>query len=968
MEPPQATVSGTVTDTSGNPLAGVNLVVESKNTGTISGLDGSFAIQASPSDVLIFSMVGFKTLSVPIADREEVLVSMEEDVTQLGEVVLNAGYYTVSERERTGSIEKVTAVDIEKQPISNPLAALQGRMAGVYIQQSTGIPGGDFKIRIRGTNSLRPNGNEPLYVIDGVPFPSTSIKDSRVGSASVTSSPLNNINPLDIESMEILKDADATSIYGSRGANGVVLITTKRGSTGKIRFNVHIQTGTARIAHKMDLLNTEQYLQMREEAFVNDNGTPTQGNAPDLTVWNRNRYTDWQDELLGGTAYMNNVQLSASGGNEQTTFRLGGGFRKETTILPGSFGVKKINGSLNLNHRSNDGRFRASVTASFVHDHSDMLSGLLLFPALKLAPNAPKLYDEDGNLNWADNTWSNPLAELKKKYKSDTGNLITNASIAYELLSGLEFSSGLGYNTMFTRESQYTPITSIRPSYRAFTPRSANRNTSALSTWIWEPQLKYQKELGKFRLTTMVGATLQKTTDHSFVANAKGFNSDALLENFQAATTLEIYEDSETKYKYQAIFARANLSFNDTYFLNLTGRRDGSSRFGPGKQYGSFGALGAAWIFSNESIFGNGSMLSFGKLRGSYGTTGNDQIGNYQYLNLWSPVSQPYQNISGLTPSRLYNPNFGWETNTKLEAALDLGFFDDRILLGTSYFRNRSGNQLVGLPLPGTTGFTSIQSNLPATVENTGWEFQLTTKNVDTEAFQWNSSLNLSILRNRLLEYPDLENSPYASTYVVGEPLSVLSGYKYTGVDPTTGVYSFGDVNGDGFLSFPDDVQVLGDLTVDFFGGVQNSFQWGNLGLEFLVQGAKQRGTSAALTFDPPGFLSNQPIEVLDRWREQGDVANVQRYASTYNEAAFTYYDLLVSDYPLVDASFLRLRNISISYDIPFPSKSNIGLRCYLQGQNLVTITNYRGLDPENPGVNQIPNLKQYTLGLQFNF
>lgn len=964
----QTTVTGTITDPNGQPILGATVRIADSNTGTVTDLNGAYRISAQSGDILIFSAIGFKTERVTVTQERTINVQLSEDVTQLEEVTLNAGYYTVSERKRTGSIEKVTAADIEKQPISNPLAALQGRVTGVYIQQNTGLPGGDFNIRIRGTNSLRLNGNAPLYVVDGVPFPSTSIKDSRVSSATVTSSPLNNINPLDIASIEILKDADATAIYGSRGANGVVLITTKKGSSGTVKFNVHMQTGTARIAHKMDLLNTEQYLQMREEAFANDNLTPTPANAPDLTVWDRNRHTDWQDQLLGGNAYMNNVQLSASGGNERTTFRLGGGFRNETTILPGSFGVKKINGLINLNHKSTDNRFTASVSASFVHNHSDMMSGLLLFPALKLAPNAPELYDEDGNLNWADNTWTNPLAELEKKYKSNTGNLITNANLAFELLPGLELSSGMGYNTLFTKESQFTPLSSIRPTYRAFIPRSANQNTSSISTWIWEPQLKYKRKFGKLGMNTLLGATLQETSNQSFVINAKGFNSDALLENMQAATTLEVYKDSETKYKYQAIFARINFSYDDTYFINLTGRRDGSSRFGPGKQYGNFGALGAAWIFSNEKPFEQGSVLSFGKLRGSYGTTGNDQIGDYQYLNLWSPVAQPYQDQTGLIPSRLYNPNFGWETNIKMELALDLGFFNDRLLFSSNFFQNRSGNQLVGLALPGTTGFTTIQSNLPATVENTGWEFQLNTKNVSSDTFQWNTSINLSVLRNKLLEYPDLEDSPYANTYVIGEPLSVFNGYRNTGVDSATGVYSFEDANGDGFLSFPDDVQVLGNQSVDFYGGIQNSFQLGNLGLEFLIQGVKQTGSSAEFSFDPPGFKSNQPTRVLNRWQNEGDVAHVQRFTSTYNDAAFKYYDLLVSDYTLVDASFLRLRNVSIAYDVPLPDKSNIGLRLYLQGQNLVTITNYKGLDPENPGVNEIPNLRQYTLGLQFNF
>ncbi len=295
LEPPQATVSGTVTDTSGNPLAGVNLVVESKNIGTISDMDGSFTIHAGPDDVLVFSMVGFKTISVSIGGRDEVFVSMEEDVTVLGEVVLNAGYYTVSERERTGSIEKVTAVDIEKQPISNPLAALQGRMAGVQIEQTSGLPGANFNIRIRGRNSIRSDANEPLYIVDGVPFASTSIGE---GQASVVLpggpiSPLNNINPSDIESIEVLKDADATAIYGSRGANGVVLITTKKGVRGPIRATLDIITGLGKVERTLDLLGTSDYLVMRKEAFANDGVEQFPSNAYDVNgTWNPDRYTD----------------------------------------------------------------------------------------------------------------------------------------------------------------------------------------------------------------------------------------------------------------------------------------------------------------------------------------------------------------------------------------------------------------------------------------------------------------------------------------------------------------------------------------------------------------------------------------------------------------------------------------------------------------------------------------------------
>ena len=384
LEPPQSTISGTVTDTSGNPLAGVNLVVESKNVGTISDLNGSFSITADPNDVLVFSMVGFKTVTVPIAGREEVFVSLEEDVTVLGEVVLNAGYYTVSERERTGNIATIDASVMDKQPVGNPLAAMQGHLSGVNIVQNTGVPGGGFEIEVRGRNFI--NGvTDPLFIVDGVPFGSQSLGSNDVSGQifSGNISPLNAINPNDIESIEVLKDADATAIYGSRGANGVVLITTKKGRVGKTRFDAHVSSSLGRVSHFLDLMDTQQYLELRREGVLNDGfGDALENPAydsfwPDITVWDQDRYTDWQKELIGGTAYRNNAQLSVSGGGAQTQFLISGSYQRETTVFPGDANYKRTNLHSKVNHQSNNNRFRIDLSTQYAHENNLMPLSLI---------------------------------------------------------------------------------------------------------------------------------------------------------------------------------------------------------------------------------------------------------------------------------------------------------------------------------------------------------------------------------------------------------------------------------------------------------------------------------------------------------------------------------------------------------------------------------------------------------------
>lgn len=976
LEPPQATVSGIVTDTSGNPLAGVNLVVESEHIGTMSALDGSFTITAGPSDVLVFSMVGFKTLTVPIAGREEVFVSLEEDVTVLGEVVLNAGYYSVSERERTGNIATIKAEMMEKQPVGNPLAAMQGQLSGVNIVQNTGVPGGGFTIDIRGRNFI--NGvSDPLFIVDGVPISSQSLGSNDVSGQILGGniSPLNAINPNDIESIEVLKDADATAIYGSRGANGVVLITTKKGRVGETRFNAQMSSSLGRVTNFLELLNTQQYLELRREGVVNDGfGDFLENPAfdfawPDIKTWDNDRYTDWQEELIGGTAYRNNLQLSVSGGSERTQFLISGSYLKETTVFPGDANYKKANVNSNISHQSDNGRFKINLSTIYTREDNLMPRSDLTNVAYTLEPNAPEIYDDEGNLNWEDNTFDNPFAALEERFGQASHTLISNALLSYALLPDLEVRTSLGYNRYQLDSYRTLPSSAVNPG-RGLTPQtysSLTLNSADRESWIVEPQISWKPTWNKFDVEVLLGTTFQKETAQQFVQRGRGYPNDQLIRNLAAASTVEVLGDTDSEYAYTAVFGRVNVNFLDRYILNLTGRRDGSSRFGPGRQFGNFGAVGLAWLFSEEKLFANSSWLSFGKLRGSYGTTGSDNIGDYRFLDTYDVTGFDYNGINILEPTGIFNPLFGWESNTKLEVGLELGFFRDRVRLGTSFFRNRSSNQLIGIPLAATTGFSELTGNFDATVENTGVEVDVNAMMFQGKDFGWSTRFTLTVPKNKLVAFDGLEDSTFADRYIIGEPLTIVRLYESLGVDPETGIYQFEDFNGDGEITSLGDREWLENLAPKFYGGFGQNIRWGNLGLDFFFQFKKQKAFNELRAFAVPGARRNLPIRLLDRWQEPGDEATVQLASAGLAPGEDTGALQSRSNAAVSDASFIRLRNITLNYRIP-----NLGdrldINVYLQGQNLWTITNYTGPDPEQPSTVRLPQLRQLTLGLQLGF
>ncbi|WP_281638282.1 SusC/RagA family TonB-linked outer membrane protein [Flavobacterium marginilacus] len=968
----QHQVQGAVTDGS-NPLAGVSISIKNKpNSSTVSDYNGHYTLSAAPEDTLIFTYIGYKTEIVPIQGRSTMNIILQENATSLQEVKINAGYYSVKNSERTGSISKITSKDIEKQPVTNVLATMQGRMAGVFITQSTGTPGGSFDIQIRGQNSLRSDGNKPLYIIDGVPYSSDAVGSDLTGTVLPGPvSPLNSINPADIESIEVLKDADATAIYGSRGANGVVLITTKKGKEGKTRFTASLSGGLGKVTRFMDLMHTQQYLQMRREAFAND-GIPYGPADYDVNgTWDQNRYTDWQKVLIGGTSQINDAQTSLSGGSSQTQFIISGNYHKETTVLPGDFSYKKANLHASLNHESENKKFHLNFSMGYTAQKNNLPGTDLTRQTILLPPNAPALYDAQGNLNWENSTWTNPLSNFEGKYTAVTNDFFSSSLLSYAVFQSLIAKASFGFTDTRFEDSKTTPSTIYDPAYEVGSEYSSLYvNSTARKSWIIEPQLSWSKTFEAGKIEVLAGGTLQQQTTSQLVQEAIGFSSNSLINDLSSAFNVHALLDDESVYRYQAFFGRVNFSLQERYFLNITGRRDGSSRFGPSRRFASFGAIGTAWLFSNETfIQENLDFLSFGKLRITYGTSGNDQIGDYQFLDTYDSSGNNYGGVIGLDPTRLFNPDFGWETNKKLELALETGFCRDRIFLTAGWYQNRSSDQLVGIPLPGTTGFSSIQANLEAAVQNRGVELTLRTVNFQRQSFGWTSSFNLTIPKNELLSFPNLQGSTYKNLYVIGEPLNIKKVYHYTGMDRETGLYQFQDFNGDGLLTANEDKQYVQDLNPKYYGGFQNSLSYQNWQLDFIFQFVNQLNYNVSYGTGNPGTMSNQPVEILDHWQNPGDIAEYQQYTTGINKDAATAFSrYYASDAIITDASYIRLKNVSLSYTIPGQWLKKIKCRVVFQGQNLLTITSFQGADPESKYRTSLPPLKVFTTGLQLTF
>lgn len=965
-EEKQTAVTVLVTGEDDHPIPYASVIV--KPSGKMGQTDDNGVVrllQVQRNAELMVSSIGYSTAYVPINGNSVLKINLQPSMSNLDEVMVIA-YGTSSRRNLTGAISRVTAAEIAQQPTGNPILAMQGRVPGLYINQLSGLPGGEIKVELRGRNSIAA-GNNPLYIVDGIPFPATALTLNNVlpEGAAISplkaSNPLNMLNASNIESIEILKDADATSIYGSRGANGVILITTKKGQAGKTSLDVDVYSGIGTTSRQMQFLNSAQYLEMRREAMQNDKIDP-QNADPDL-AWGNSRYTNWEKVMLGGTASISDAQLAIHGGSSMFRYRVAGGYRKETTVYPGSFRFDKASLQTNLIFTPND-RTETILKIGYTNDRS-YLPTTDLAAYTRTAPNAPESYI-NGNLNWENGSYDNPMGALLRPYKAYTEFLTMNLVSRYRIWKGLRFETSMGFSKIFVDEKQPTPFYSLNPAsgnnidgggYTTF-------GNNYFRNWIIEPQLRYEGPFAKGKLAILAGLTFQEDIrdQKGFLATKFAGGAAEQLENMLAASQIEALGYKYYQYRYNAFFGRINYNYQGKYIFHGTVRNDGSSRFAPNSEFATFFSAGTAWIFSEENWVKMAlPSLSFGKLRASYGTSGNDQIKDYAYMATRSPGNM-YDGQRGLVPERLSNNRYRWEKSRKFETALELGFLRDKILLRTAYYYNLSTSQLVNYPLPLITGANSVLNNVPARVKNTGWEFELNSTIVKKEKITWNTFFNLTVPWNKLVSFPNIETSSYNSRLSVGDPLDIVKAYEYMGIDPESGLYTLVDIN--------KGLNSLKPTGPTLYGGLQNNLEFNNWRLDLLFQFVAQQRYNYLLADQPPGTpFVNQPLAVMDRWRSPGGKAAFQRFTQSLGEAYEHFILAQQSDASITDASFIRLKSVNLSYNLPkrWIEKARLhSARLFLQGQNLLTITSYKGRDPEVAADRDVyPPLRVYTAGIQ---
>ncbi|WP_285009645.1 SusC/RagA family TonB-linked outer membrane protein [Pedobacter faecalis] len=984
-------VRGKVVDSLGNGLAGATVSVKGgKGTHTLA--NGDFYIKNVKEDaVLVVSFLGYVPKEQKVK-KDFVYVQLKLSSSKLDEIQIMA-YGKTSRRLSTGNISTIKGDDLLLNPVDNPLSALIGRIPNLSVTPTSGLPGAPLKTQLRGQSSLMGTSSEPLIIVDGVPL-SNNVDPGyyNLFSGGALSS-LSLLNLSDIESVDILKDADATSIYGSRGGNGVILITTRKGNPGETKINMNGQFGLSSVVKKIPLLNTAQYLEMRREAFKND-GVEIQttnpyepGYAVDLSLWDQKKYTDWQEELLGKSARTYNFQGSISGGTSMIQYFLSGGYNTQGFVFPGDSNWQTGTGNISISGKSRGGKFQFNLNGGYSSNKSKTPIQTSVVTALTLPPNAPDIFNKRGGLNWETDpltglaSWANPYAGMLNPNSSKANNLRSTVDIGYQATSELKVKATIGFNEVRTNSKYFETIAAQDPGIWEYVTGQSNFTNSLATSLNVDPQVNYSKVFKGSKLDILVGATLQSQNVENEWINGSGYTNDALLNSLGAAFSTNAINRS-SQYKYFGVYSRANYILQNRYLLNVSTRRDGSSRFGPGNQFGNFASVGTAWIFSNESFFKSASsILSFGKIRASLGSSGNDGIGDYKYVEQYTTMNNVlYQGLRPLLTMGVTNPDYHWESIRKAEVGIELGLFKDKFIINATYFRHKSSSQLGGRTLPFTAGGLSVVENQLATIRNSGYELIINSVNIKTPKFNWNSSLTFGMLGNRLLAIPEsfVMNSPSLLYYSergespIGKPFNGFVGaYEFKGVDPATGLYQF--LTKAGTITTEADAFAYSkkvNIAPKFQGGLSNSISYSSFRVDFFVQVTKQLGYNPLhnLIFLNPGVPKNQLVENYNNWRNIGDKKSIQKFSQQgFNEAVDAYYRISSSDRAWVDASFIRLKNVALSYDLPpFIIKKGYikNLRLFTQAQNLLTLTKYKGFDPETQDVASLPPLRTLSFGL----
>lgn len=996
-------VRGTVTDQQGAPIAGASVQLKNGTIGAGTDSSGAFRLNIpNGNGTLIFSSVGFAAQEVNIRNQSNVTVRLVAASNLQNEVVV-VGYGTQRKRDVTGSVTSLNPEDFNRGANVSVTQLIAGRAAGVNITQTSSEPGGGLSVRIRGASSVNA-GNDPLYVIDGLPIENSAPVSGDAGrgfpAGSQARNPLNALNPNDIESVEILKDASAAAIYGSRGANGVVLITTKKGKTGQLSVNYDTYFANQTVARKLGILTTSQYILAQNELSVARGGAPVFSSTDIAAI---GAGTDWQS-LIFRDAPLQSHNLSLSGGNTNTKYYVSlNMFNQKGVVI--SSGIKRYIGRINLEHGGNQFRFGFNLNTSLTNDDLVAFGGTgfnagagIINAAIQFFPTVSPYDSSGGFARYYNIDMENPLA-LANGVDAIQETSRTFGSIfgEYTIFPGLKARLNLGTDYTNSRRDVYNS-TATKAGFASGGVASVFNGTR--SNYLAEATLDYTKQFADHKIGMLGGYTYQYFLNNSFSASNVGFPSDLNGTNSLAAgsTSLAQVGSNKNTNKLQSFLGRINYGYKEKYLLTATLRADGSSRFGINNKYGYFPSFSGAWQIGSEPFMQNINQVTNLKLRAGYGLTGNQDIGNLNSVATFT--SSGGANLGGTTligqaPTRIPNPDLKWESTAQFNVGIDAGFFRNRINLTVDYFRKTTKDMLLSLPVSATTGFNSQLTNI-GSIENKGWEVLLETKNF-TGKFNWTTTLNMATLKNKVTSIGPLSqiltgSLPFTNQITViqpGFPLAGYYGYQYTGVFQTgedivrspqpaaqPGYLKFRDVSGDGKID-ANDRTLIGNPLPEFTYGINNSLSYRNFSLDVFLQGVSgvdilnQNLLEALFPLDPLRNTLAEPI--LNRWTPSNPSAKWPS-AVGYN----TYAAQRINSLTVEDASYLRLKNLALAYQVPLGNLKAIkSVRVYVTGQNLVTITTYSGYDPEvsvngdgnvRVDYNAYPVARTYLIGLNIGF
>lgn len=971
----QITVQGVVKDQTGETVIGASVMEKGTTNGTITGIDGDFSLNMSPNGTLVVSFVGYKTQEVQVKGQKQLQVVLSEDAEMLDEVVV-IGYGTMKKSDLTGAVSSIGNKDIKDSPVSNLGQAIQGKISGVQIVDA-GKPGDNVSIKIRGLGSI--NNCDPLVVIDGVP----------------TDLGLSSLNMADVERLDVLKDASATAIYGSRGANGVVMITTKRGTEGKGKLAVSANYSFQNATNVPSLLNAAQYAELSNDMMVNSgrNPNPEWANPSELGAG-----TDWMDELLR-TGVMQNYTVSYSGGNEKSHYYVSGGFLDQSGIVK-SVNYRRFTFQSNSDAQvlkwlkfSNNITFSADTKKSGSYNIGDALKALPIYPVKN---EDGSWSGPDGNSEWYGST-RNPIGPTElNKSQTDGYNFLANLTAELTFTKWLKFKSTFGYDAKFWFIDNFTPKYNWKPTPTEETSRYKSDNKSF--TYLWDNYFLFDHTFAeKHRVGLMAGMSAQWNTNDYLNAQKNVFMFDNVHEMDNGEEMYAI-GGNETEWALLSYMARVNYSYEDRYLLTATIRRDGSSRFGKKHRWGTFPSVSVAWRASQEKWFPKNDYINDLKVRAGYGVTGSQaSVGNYSYLASYNTSVYPFGISSGnqtaLVSSTLANPYIHWEEVAQTNIGFDASLFNSRVMFSFDAYLKETRDMLVKASIPITSGFedTTTTYTNAGKVRNQGIEMSLHTINLIGE-LGWETNLTATYNKNKIKDlnsdvpyYINQINNSYVTMLAKDYPINVFYGYITDGIfqnqsevnthavqpGAEPGDIRFRDLNNDGVIN-DSDRTVIGNPNPSWLFSMNNSLSYKGFELSVFLQGIAGNKIYNANNIDNTGMAAayNQTTDVLKRWQGEGTSNSMPR--AVFGDPN---QNTRVSDRFVENGSYLRLKNITLSYTFPkqWLQKAQIeNARLSLSCENVATITGYSGFDPE-VGINGIdqnryPISRTFSLGLNFNF